>query len=224
MYNGYYSTYFIYVVPALLLLFWAQFKVKSTYAKYSKIDSRTGKSGAEVARDILNRHGLYDVTIGSVQGTLTDHYDPSTRRLNLSPQVYQGSSVASLGIAAHEVGHAIQHSEGYKPLGLRSLLIPAANLGSNFGIFLVIMGLVFSRVLVQLGIALFAIAVLFTIVTLPVELNASKRAQEELAYVMDRDALAGSRQVLSAAAMTYVASTVMAIAQLLRLLAISRDR
>lgn len=216
--------YLSYILPAILLLLYAQYKVKSAYSEYSKIDSRTGLTGADVAEKILHSHGLYDVRINRIAGNLTDHYNPHTRELNLSDGVYSKTSIASLGIAAHEVGHAIQHQEGYTPLKLRSVLIPMANIGSNFGVYMVIMGLIFSRVLVNVGIIFFAASVLFTIVTLPVEFDASRRAQIELENYMGHEALIGSKKVLSAAALTYVASTVMAVLQLLRLLSISRKR
>ncbi|MDY2986226.1 MAG: zinc metallopeptidase [Peptoniphilus sp.] len=216
--------YLVHIMPAILLILFAQYKVKKAYSEYSKIDSGTGMTGAEVAESILRSHGLNDVRINRVSGNLTDHYNPQTRELNLSDGVYSKRSIASLGIAAHEVGHAIQHQEGYSPLKLRSVLIPMANIGSNFGIYMVIMGMIFSRVLVDVGIIFFAASVAFTIITLPVEFDASRRAQIELENYMSQEALAGSRKVLSAAALTYVASTVMAVLQLLRLLNISRDR
>lgn len=222
---GYYNlSYLIYILPALILAIYAQSKVKGAYEKYLKVDSKTGLTGAEVATKILNSHGIYDVRVNRISGNLSDHYNPATRELNLSDGVYSRTSIASLGIAAHEVGHAIQHQEGYSPLKLRSLLIPMANIGSNFGIYMVVLGLIFSRTLVNVGIIFFAVAVLFTIVTLPVEFDASRRAQEELENYMGSEELAGSKKVLSAAALTYVASTVMAVLQLLRLLSISRNR
>lgn len=219
-----YSSYFIYILPAIILTLYAQYKVKTAYSKYSEIDSETGLTGAQVAEKILNKNGIYDVTINRVSGNLTDHYNPQTKELNLSSNVYSDTSIASLGIAAHEVGHAIQHKLGYAPLKLRSVLVPMANIGSNFGIYMVLLGLMFSKTLVNVGIIFFAAAVLFTIVTLPVEFDASRRAQIELQNYMGRSELEGSRKVLSAAALTYVASTLMAVLQLLRLLSISRDR
>lgn len=223
-YYGYNSGYLIYILPALILSLYAQSKISSEYNKYSKIDSKSGLSGADVARKILNSHGLYDVPIKWMDGKLSDHYNPATRELFLSNAVYHQSSIASVGIAAHEVGHAIQHQQEYLPLKLRGAIIPMANIGSTLGIYLVFLGLIFSRVLINVGIIFFAAAVLFTIITLPVEFDASRRAQVELRNYLDTDALAGTKKVLSAAALTYVASAIMSVMQLLRLLSLSRNR
>ncbi|MDO5041668.1 MAG: zinc metallopeptidase, partial [Peptoniphilus sp.] len=217
-YYGYSLDYFIYVLPALLLAMYAQYKISSAYGKYSKIDSNTGINGAEAAKIIMDRNDLSDVVIKMIPGKLSDNYNPQTRELNLSKEVYQGTSIASLAISAHEVGHAIQHQRGYKPLVLRSLLVPAASAGSNIAMLFIFAGLFFSSFFLKIGIALFSLAVLFQIVTLPVEFNASKRAQEQLAMgILSEEQLKGSRSVLSAAALTYVASTLVAIGQLLRL-------
>lgn len=223
-YYGYNSGYLIYILPALILSLYAQSKISSEYNKYSRIDSKSGLSGAEVARKILDSHGLYDVPIKWMDGKLSDHYNPATRELFLSNAVYHQSSIASVGIAAHEVGHAIQHQQEYLPLKLRGAIIPMANIGSTLGIYLVFLGLIFSRVLINVGIIFFAAAVLFTIITLPVEFDASSRAQVELSNYLDTDALAGTKKVLSAAALTYVASAIMSVMQLLRLLSLSRNR
>ncbi|WP_420825473.1 zinc metallopeptidase [Peptoniphilus gorbachii] len=220
-YYGFDYTYFIYILPGLILALYAQAKISSAYEKYSKIGSSTNLSGAEVAREILDRNGLNYVKINMVDGKLSDHYDPRDKTLNLSRDVYYKNSIASVSIAAHEVGHAIQDSVEYVPLRVRAALVPLANLGTQISFFLIILGFFFSVFFTKLGIALFFFAVLFQIVTLPVEFNASNRAKKELAngIISDED-LTGTRKVLSAAALTYVASTIVAIGQFLRLLSI----
>lgn len=220
-YYGFDYTYFIYILPGLILAFYAQAKISSAYEKYKKIGSSTNLSGAEVAREILDRNGLNYVKINLVDGNLSDHYDPRDKTLNLSRDVYYKNSIASVSIAAHEVGHAIQDSVEYVPLKVRAALVPLANLGTQLSFFLIILGFFFSVFFTKLGIALFFFAVLFQIVTLPVEFNASNRAKIELAngIISDED-LAGTKEVLNAAALTYVASTIVAIGQFLRLLSI----
>lgn len=220
-YYGFDYTYFIYILPGLILAFYAQAKISSAYEKYKKIGSSTNLSGAEVAREILDRNGLKYVKINLVDGKLSDHYDPRDKTLNLSRDVYYKNSIASVSIAAHEVGHAIQDSVEYVPLKVRAALVPLANLGTQLSFFLIILGFFFSVFFTKLGIALFFFAVLFQIVTLPVEFNASNRAKVELAngIISDED-LAGTKEVLNAAALTYVASTIVAIGQFLRLLSI----
>lgn len=220
-YYGFDYTYFIYILPGLILAFYAQAKISSAYEKYKKIGSSTNLSGAEVAREILDRNGLNYVKINLVDGNLSDHYDPRDKTLNLSRDVYYKNSIASVSIAAHEVGHAIQDSVEYVPLKVRAALVPFANLGTQLSFFLIILGFFFSVFFTKLGIALFFFAVLFQIVTLPVEFNASNRAKIELAngIISDED-LAGTKEVLNAAALTYVASTIVAIGQFLRLLSI----
>ena len=211
-YYGFDYTYFIYILPGLILALYAQAKISSAYEKYSKIGSSTNLSGAEVAREILDRNGLNYVKINMVDGKLSDHYDPRDKTLNLSRDVYYKNSIASVSIAAHEVGHAIQD---------RAALVPLANLGTQISFFLIILGFFFSVFFTKLGIALFFFAVLFQIVTLPVEFNASNRAKKELANgIISEEDLTGTRKVLSAAALTYVASTIVAIGQFLRLLSI----
>lgn len=225
MFGPYFYTYdysyLIYILPGLLLAMYAQAKISSAYEKYKKIPSSTNLSGAEVARKILDRNGLSNVSINMVDGKLSDHYDPRDKTLNLSRDVYYKNSIASVSIAAHEVGHAIQDSVDYAPLKIRAALVPLANLGTQLSFFLIILGFFFSVFFTKLGIALFFFAVLFQIVTLPVEFNASNRAKNELAMeiISDED-LKGTREVLSAAALTYVASTIVAIGQFLRLLSI----
>lgn len=220
-YYGFDYTYFIYILPGLILALYAQAKISSAYEKYKKIGSSTNLSGAEVAREILDRNGLNYVKINLVDGNLSDHYDPRDKTLNLSRDVYYKNSIASVSIAAHEVGHAIQDSVEYVPLKVRAALVPLANLGTQLSFFLIILGFFFSVFFTKLGIALFFFAVLFQIVTLPVEFNASNRAKIELAngIISDED-LRGTREVLNAAALTYVASTIVAIGQFLRLLSI----
>lgn len=221
MYYGYGLSYIQYILPGLIIAFIAQAKISSAYAKNKKISSGTGLTGAEAAKVIMDRNNLGDVTIRTVQGELTDHYNPQDKTLNLSREVYYGDSIASLSIAAHEVGHAIQDQTEYTPLKIRAALVPAANIGSNLSMIFIVMGMIFSNFFVQVGIALFSIAVLFQIVTLPVEFDASRRAANELRDgIMPAEKLKGTKEVLSAAALTYVASTIMAIGQLLRLLAI----
>ena len=219
--------YIILIVPTLLLSISAQIKVKSTFASYSqKINSR-GITGAQAAAYLLRVNNINDVRIERVSGSLTDHYDPSSKVLRLSESVYGKTSIAAVGVAAHETGHAIQHAVGYGPLVLRSTLVPVANIGSSAGPVLALLGIIFSwNFLLNLGILLFGCAVLFYLVTLPVEFNASSRAVAILGKtgVMSPQELSGVKKVLSAAALTYVASALTAVANLLRLILISRDR
>ncbi|SEF67893.1 hypothetical protein SAMN05660865_00740 [Caloramator fervidus] len=227
MYFGYYDPTFVFLIPALLLTFYAQTKIQATFSRYLKVRSLRGLTGAEAARIILDRNGLYDVPIIVIPGRLTDHYDPSQRVLRLSEDVYYGNSIASIGVAAHEAGHAIQHQVGYTPLIVRNSLVPVANIGSNLSWILILLGLFIGAMgLARLGVLLFTAVVLFQIVTLPVEFNASSRALVELDAngILFDDEIRGARKVLNAAALTYVAATLMAISQLLRLLFITRDR
>lgn len=221
MYYGYGFSYLYYILPGLILAMIAQAKISSAYEKNKNISSGTNLTGAEAAKVIMDKNGLYDVSIREVSGKLSDHYNPTDKTLNLSREVYNGSSIASLSIAAHEVGHALQHQTGYTPLKIRAMLVPAANIGSNLSMFFIMLGLFFSTFFVKLGIALFSIAVLFQVVTLPVEFDASRRAAVQLSDgIMPAEKIKGTKEVLSAAALTYVASTIMAIGQLLRLVAI----
>ncbi|NIA15319.1 MAG: hypothetical protein GWP08_14715 [Nitrospiraceae bacterium] len=232
----------ILIVPALLLALWAQFKVKSTYAKYSKVDNRAGLTGADVAQLILRDNGIADshslygggggqgVGIECIGGNLTDHYDPRTRTLRLSENVYYGRSVAALGIAAHEVGHAVQHAKMYSPLTLRNLIYPVCSIGSTLAFPLFFIGLFFrtglSPLMMQAAIFMFSLSVFFTVLTLPVEFNASSRALKALSgsNYLQPDELKGAQKVLTAAAMTYVAAAAMAIMQLVRMLLIAGRR
>lgn len=219
--------YIILVVPTIILTLFAQIKVKSTFTKYSAIPSRRGLTGREAARIVLDYKNLADVQIERVSGSLTDHYDPSKNVLRLSESVYDSSSVAAIAVACHEAGHAVQKSVNYKPLVLRSTLVPLANIGSNAGPWLVILGLIFSvEKLLYVGICLFALSVLFYLVTLPVEFNASKRALNllEETHIVESDEIYMARSVLGAAAMTYVASALTSLANLLRFILIARSR
>lgn len=210
--------YIIMIVPALLLSIYAQIKVKGSYSRYSKIPTSSGISGAHAARMILDAEGITDVDIEVSRGFLTDHYDPRVKVLRLSERVYRDRSLASVGIAAHEVGHAIQHARGYMPLRARSALVPVSMLGSNLAWPLLIIGFIFmSKTLITVGILFFSLAVLFQIVTLPVEFNASSRALRALPAtgILSEQETTGARHILSAAAMTYMAAAAAAVLQLL---------
>lgn len=222
-YYGFDPTY-LFLIPALLLSFWAQAKVSSAYNKYSKIRTFSGYTGQQIARMILDAAGLYDIPIEIVNRHLGDHYDPSSRVLRLSPEVYNGASIASAGIAAHECGHAIQHAESYNPLKVRNSIFPVVNFSQSFSWILFIAGIILSvRPLVYIGILMFSAVVAFQVITLPVEFNASSRALKILdsRSILYGDELKGAKKVLEAAAMTYVAAAIMAISQLIRLIAIS---
>lgn len=221
-YYGYYidPTYALVLIGALLCIF-AQMRVSSTYKKYSRVRSRSGLTGAQAAQKILQMSGIYDVRIEHVRGELTDHYDPANKVLRLSDSVYGSPSLAAIGVAAHECGHAVQHDKGYVPLKIRTALVPAANIGSRAGIPLIFLGVLLgmNQMLIQIGIWVFALAVLFQLVTLPVEFNASGRALAMLGDygMLERDETNECRKVLGAAALTYVAAAASAILQLLRL-------
>ncbi len=221
------STYLIFVLPAMLLAFWAQYKVNSTYEKFSKVTNHKGITGAEVAVKILNLHGIYNVSVEQVSGHLTDHFDPRSNVIRLSSGVYSGTSVAALGVAAHETGHAVQHAKGYLPIKLRNTIVPVATLGSNLAVPLAILGLVLSMpVLIDAGIILFTAVVAFQFVTLPVEFNASRRAITVLNNegILFDEELKGAKKVLFAAALTYVAAAAVALGNLLRLLTLRGRR
>ncbi|HOV16920.1 MAG TPA: zinc metallopeptidase [Candidatus Cloacimonadota bacterium] len=218
---------FLLLIPALILAFYAQAKVQGNYARYAKVRGLVGMTGAEVARIILDRNGLQDVKIVPIEGKLTDNYDPRSRELHLSKEVYAGNSVSAMSIAAHECGHAIQHALGYKPIVLRARILPLANLGCNLAFPLFIAGLIFSlKGLMDIGILLFLAALLFQMVTLPVEYNASQRALEQLSdrIIIADEEMMGAKKVLNAAALTYVAATLMALLNLLRLLLLRNAR
>lgn len=219
-YRYYDPTYFLVLIGAVLCIV-AQIRVSSTYNKFSRVRSRTGMTGAEAAHKILQMSGIYDVRVEHISGSLTDHYDPVQKVLRLSDTVYGSDSVAAIGVAAHECGHAVQHNKGYAPLEIRSKLVPAANIGSKAGIPLILLGAVLgmNQVLIQIGIWVFALAVLFQVVTLPVEFNASGRALAMLGDygMLANDEVRSCKKVLSAAALTYVAAAASSILQLLRL-------
>ena len=198
----------IFLIPGILLTLWAQMRVNSAYNRYSRVHARCGMTGAQVAQQLLYNAGIYDVSIEVVAGKLTDHYDPSSRKLRLSQGVANSTSLAALGVAAHETGHALQHRDSYGPLVLRTAVVPTANIGSN------------------LSWPLFSLTVLFTLITLPVEFNASRRAVAALQTggFLTQDELPGAKKVLNAAATTYVAAALNAVLQLLRLLAIGGRR
>lgn len=227
---GYYYmdwTYFLVLIGAVLSMI-ASARVNSTFQQYSRVPSMTGMTGADAARRILQYNGIYDVQVQHVSGNLTDHYDPRSKTLNLSDSVYGSNSVAAVGVAAHECGHAIQHNQNYGPLAFRSALVPAANIGCKLGIPIVVLGILLSynALLIQIGIWVFSLAVLFQIVTLPVEFNASSRA---VACLDEYGILAGQevescKKVLKAAALTYVAAAASSVLQLLRLILISGRR
>ena len=229
MYRYYFDpTYFLLIIGMFLSLA-ASAKVKSTFARYSRVRSASGITGAEAARRILQMAGIRDVTIVPISGSLTDHYDPRSKRLALSQDVYDNTSVAAVSVAAHECGHAIQHAINYVPLTLRSAIVPIANFGSTLSWPLFLAGLLFSiRPLVMLGILLFSFAVIFQLVTLPVEFNASSRALKMLGSsgMLGPDESKSARKVLTAAALTYVAALASSILQLFRLIILAggRDR
>lgn len=226
----YFDPTYIFVIIGALLSMLASAKVQSTFNRYKRVRSAAGMSGAEAAQRLLNNAGIIDVSIERVPGNLTDHYDPSSKTLRLSDATYASNSVAAIGVAAHECGHAIQHYEGYAPLQLRSALVPIANIGSRIGIPICILGVILSmnQTLITIGLWVFALAVLFQIVTLPVELNASRRAVFllEQTGILYGEEITGARKVLGAAALTYVAAATSSILQLLRFILIfgGRDR
>ena len=222
-YYGYYfdPTYILIIIAAIISLI-AQWRVNSAFSKYSRVASMSGMTGVQAARMILQSNGINDVSVQRISGKLTDHYNPSTKVLNLSESVYGSTSVAAIGVAAHECGHAIQHARGYFPLSLRTALVPVANIGSQLSWVFIIVGAIlsFNQTLITIGIIMFSAAVLFQLVTLPVEFNASSRALEQLESngILYRDEVSQTRKVLSAAALTYVAAAATAILQLLRLI------
>lgn len=222
-----YDPTFILLIPAMILAVYAQWKVQSTYAKMSEVKAKRGFTGAEAGRKLLDDNGLIGVGIERIPGNLTDNYDPRDRKLHLSEGVYNNSSIASIGIVAHEVGHAVQDSKAYAPLKIRAGLVPVANIGSQLSIPLFFFGLIFgSPRLMDIGIVFFSIAVAFTIITLPVEFNASKRAVAMLSGggFLSKDEVPLAKKVLDAAALTYVAATAMAVLNLIRLLALRGSR
>lgn len=233
MYGGYYYGFdptYVLVLLGVIICTIASANVKSTFNRFSRQRSMTGMTGAEAARRILNHAGIYDVTIQHVAGDLTDHYNPKQKTLNLSDSVYNATSVAAVGVAAHECGHAIQHQQDYAPLNIRSAIVPAANIGSRLAWPLILIGLFLTSetgvFFINLGIIAFSLAVLFQLVTLPVEFNASKRALVLLedCGILGESEIPATKKVLSAAALTYVASAASGILQLLRLILLTNNR
>lgn len=224
MFGYYFDPTMIILIPGIIISIIAQSMVSSAYRKYKNVGTMNGYTGEQVARLMLNEAGLYDVSIEVVNRELGDHYDPRDRVLRLSPDVYSGRTISAAGIAAHEVGHAIQHKEAYAPLTIRNSIVPVANFGSSFSWILFFIGLFLSiKPLVTIGIILFSTVVIFQIVTLPVEFNASHRALNilENRAILYKEEMSGAKKVLTAAAMTYVAGVLMSILQLVRLIAIS---
>ena len=227
---GFDWTYLVFIVPCIIITLICQIKVQSTFSKYSKIRNSRNITGAQAAEYVLRQNGVTGVRIEHVSGSMTDHFDPRTNVIRLSDTVYNSNSVAAVGVACHEAGHAVQHAEGYLPNKIRSIILPMAKIGSQLSWILILLGLVFTAkvgfVLLYIGIVLFSLSVLFTIATLPIEFNASKRALECIreSDLLYGDEYTGAKRTLQAAAMTYVASALTAIMQLLRLIVIARSR
>ena len=229
-YPMYFDPTYMLVLIGVVICLAASAKMRSTFSRYSRIRNHSGMTGREAAEQVLHRAGIYDVRVEHVSGNLTDHYDPRSKVLHLSDATYGSASVAAVGVAAHECGHAIQHATGYAPLAFRSALVPVANFGSTIAWPLILIGLLFnsqsSVLFLNLGILAFSLAVLFQIVTLPVEFNASSRAIRMLSGngMLYEDEVQATRKVLTAAALTYVAGAASAILQLLRIILISNSR
>ena len=221
MFYYYYDWTYILVLIGVVLRLLASAKVKSTFARYSNVRSYSGMTGRDAAEKILHRNGIYDVQIIHISGNLTDHYNPTNKTLALSDPVYHSTSVAAIGVAAHECGHAIQHNVGYIPIKIRSAIVPVVNLGSKLSWPIIILGVILGSFnMLNIGILLFALTLVFQIVTLPVEFNASSRALKILdkSGMLYKDEVRGARKVLTAAAMTYITATVSTLLQLLRLI------
>lgn len=221
------SSYIILVLPAILIALYAQMKVSSTFAKYSRLPNRRGYAAVDVVKTMLSQNGIYDVEVEAVKGNLTDHYDPKAKVIRLSQQVYGSTSIAALGVAAHEAGHAVQHAQGYSPLKFRNAIIPICSTGSSLSIPLIFLGFILDAMsLVFAGIILFSLVVLFQLITLPVEYNASRRAIATLgeSNILDPEENVYAKKVLSAAALTYVAALIVSAMQLLRFVLIFSGR
>lgn len=222
MYGLFYDYYYlILVIPAMILAMIAQVKVKSTYNKFAKVANSRNITGAYAAQAVLTHYGIHDVRIEQISGKLSDHYDPKAKVIRLSSEVYSGSSIAAVGIACHEAGHAAQHAENYAPIKVRNSLVPVCNIGSSLGIPIAILGYFLGfEPLITIGLALYALIAVFHLITLPVEFNASRRAIDVIdeTKLLYDDEINGTKKVLTAAAMTYVASLIVAIANLLRLI------
>ena len=217
----YWDPTFLLLIPAFILAIWAQMRVKSTYTKYSKIASAQGVTGVQAAKYLLQQNGIADVAVEAVEGKLSDHYDPRKKKVRLSEGNYRGNSLAALAVAAHEVGHAIQHQKGYFPLRIRDSILPATSFGSWAAVPLFFIGFIFNTgIFMDIGIVLFAGVVIFHLVTLPVEFNASQRALAQLGSrgMLVEQEVRGARKVLNAAALTYVAATAVALIHLIRLI------
>lgn len=231
-YYGFDWTYVALVLPCLLLSIWASANVNSTFKRYSKQYSLRQLTGAEAAQRVLRANGVTGVRIERVGGNLTDHYDPRTNVIRLSDGVYSNTSTAAIGVACHEAGHAVQYAKGYAPIKLRAAIIPITNFGSKLAMPLILLGLLFpifgsfSTILIYLGIACFGLSLVFQLVTLPVEFNASRRAMQAISQgeLLTQEEQAGARKTLTAAALTYVAATAVSLAQLLRLMALFGNR
>ena len=219
--------FLVLVLPAILFSMWAQYKVTSSFGHYSKQRTRGGLTGANAAREVLKRAGVSGVRIERISGNLTDHFDPSTNVIRLSDSVHDAASVAAVGVAAHEAGHAIQYASSYAPMRFRAAIIPVTNIGSKLSVPLILAGLILGFTgLINLGILLFGAVVLFQLVTLPVEYNASSRAMKTIEQnaILEATEMPGARKVLNAAALTYVAALIVSLLQILRFLAIARRR
>lgn len=231
-YYGFDWTYIVIILPCMLLSMWASSRVNSTFKKYSNQYSARRLTGADAARRVLNSHGVHNVRIERISGNLTDHYDPKGNVIRLSDSVYDNTSTAAIGVACHEAGHAVQYAQNYGPIKLRAAIVPVTNLGSKLAMPLILIGLAlsflgnFSYTVVYLGIACFSLSVIFQLITLPVEFNASRRALRAIedGQILTDEELKGAKKTLSAAAMTYVAATAVAMAQLLRLLVLFGGR
>ncbi len=228
-YYGFDWTYVVLVLPCILLSLWASSNVNSTFRKYSSQFSRRQITGADAARRVLSANGVQGVRIERVSGNLTDHFDPKTNVIRLSDSVYSNTSTAAIGVACHEAGHAVQYAVGYAPIKLRAAIIPVTNFGSKLAMPLILLGLVFTAfgdTLIYLGIACFGLSLVFQLITLPVEFNASRRAMEAIedGGILTEEEQQGAKKTLKAAALTYVAATAVALAQLLRLIAIFGNR
>ncbi len=230
-YFYYYDPTMLLLIPALILTMWAQFKVNSTFKKFSQVETVRRMTGADAARRILDRNGLSSVQVRHVNGNLTDHFDPRTNTVNLSDATYANTSIGAIGVAAHECGHAVQHATGYTPIRVRNAIVPVVNFCSKLSMPIILIGFIlaafgeFSTAIIDIGIVLFSATVLFQLITLPVEFNASRRALKTLdSYeLLNSEEISGARKVLTAAAMTYVAAAFSAIMTLIRLILLSNN-
>ncbi len=231
-YYGFDMTYVILVMPCIIFAMWASARVNSTFRRYSNMHSRSGLTGAQAAQKVLTDNGVYGVRVEHVSGNLTDHYDPKSNVIRLSDQVYNNTSAAAIGVACHEAGHAVQYANNYAPIKLRAAIIPVTNFGSMIAMPLILLGLLlsymadFSYIFVYIGIACFGLSLVFQLITLPVEFNASRRAMNAIAHsgMLSGEELQGAKRTLSAAALTYVAAAAVSLTQLLRLILLFGNR